>query len=184
MDTASIKDLAGPVATVIAAAAAALVAYRLGQSQISVAKTQAEIAERSWQTSNERIVLELFERRLAIYEGIRTVIGEVTRSGRAPDETFFQYLTAIDRAPYYFGSEVQDYLETIRLHLIDLELSNSQLANPTVPDRAVWAERRTKHFLGVTGFYKEAPLLFRPYIQAHQKIEDNRQSGTDIPATR
>jgi hypothetical protein len=181
VDVSTIKDLAGPIATVLAASAAAFVAYRLGQSKISVARTQAEIAERNWQTSNEKIVLELFERRLAIYEGIRVVIGEVTRGGKAPDELVFQYLTAIDRAPYYFGDEVQGYLETIRLHLIDLELSNSMLANPTVPDRAIWAERRTEHFLGVTGFYKEAPTIFRPYIQAHQKIKNIRLSGGDTP---
>jgi hypothetical protein len=172
IDSAIIKDLAGPISTVIAAAAAAFVAYRLGQSQISVARTQADIAERNWQTSNEKIVLELFERRLAIYEQIRGVVGEITRSGTAPDDILFRYGTATDRAPYYFGQEIQDYLEAIRNHMIDLELSNSMLKNPTVPDRATWAERRKNHFLGVTDFYKETPALFKPYIQAHQRVTD------------
>jgi shikimate kinase len=76
MDYAIVKDWAGPLATVIAAGAAAFVAFRLGQNQISVARTQAEIAQRNWQTSNEKIVLELFERRLKIYEDIRDVIGK------------------------------------------------------------------------------------------------------------
>jgi hypothetical protein len=177
IDSATIKDLAGPIATVIAASAAAFVAYRLGQSQISVARTQTEIAERNWQTSNEKIVLELFERRLAIYEETRSVIGEITRSGAAPDDILFRFGTATDRVPYYFGQEIQDYLETIRIHMIDLQLSNSMLENPTVPDRATWAERRKNHFLGVTNFYKESPALFKPYIQAHQKIEDVRRPG-------
>jgi len=172
VDYTIVRDLAGPLATVVAASAAAFVAYRLGQSQISVARTQAEIAERNWQTSNEKIVLELFERRLAIYEETRSVIGEITRSGNAPDDILFHFGTATDRVPYYFGQEIQDYLETIRIHMIELELSNSMLKNPTVPDRAAWAERRKKHFLGVTDFYKESPAIFKPYIQAHQKIED------------
>jgi hypothetical protein len=166
-----LKDFAGPLATVIAASAAGWVAYRLGQSQISVAKSQADIAERTWKTSNEKIVLELFERRLAIYEQIRSVIGEVTRSGAAKDELLFRYLDAIDLVPYFFGDEVRNYLEDIRIHIIDLNLCNSMLDNPSVPDRGTWAERRTKHFLGVTSFYKEAPQLFRPYMQAHQKVE-------------
>jgi hypothetical protein len=79
--------------------------------------------------------------------------------------------------PYYFGQEIQDYLETIRMHLIGLDLSNTMLKNPTLPNRATWAEKRTKHFLGVTDFYKQSPALFRPYIQAHQKIEDVRRLG-------
>ena len=41
------KDFAGPVATIIAAGAAAFVAYRLGQNQITV-------AERNWQTEMKR----------------------------------------------------------------------------------------------------------------------------------
>jgi hypothetical protein len=170
IDLATIKDFAGPLATVIAAGAAALVAYRLGQSQISVARTQAEIADRNWKTSNQKIVLELFERRLAIYEATRSIIGEITRSGSAPDDVLFRFGTATDRVPYYFGQEIQDYLETIRIHMIELELSNSMLKNPTVPNRATWAERRKNHFLSVTDFYKKSPALFKPYIQAHQKI--------------
>jgi hypothetical protein len=75
LDYQVIKDLGGPIATVIASAAAAFVAYRLGKSQIAVAKMQADIAQRNWRTTNEKVVLELFERRLAIYDGIRDVIG-------------------------------------------------------------------------------------------------------------
>jgi hypothetical protein len=176
VDYTIIRDLAGPIATVIAAGAAAFVAYRLGQSQISVARAQADIAERNWQTSNEKIVLELFERRLAIYEEIRGVIGEITRSGAAPNDVLFRYGVATDRAPYFFGQEIQDYLETIRIHLIDLELSNSMLKDdPTGTDRAKWAENHKNHFLGATSFYKDSPMLFRPYLQAHQKITDYKK---------
>jgi hypothetical protein len=52
-------------------AAAAFVAYRLGQNQITVAKSQADIAERNWQTGNEKVVLDLMDRRLEIYKSIR-----------------------------------------------------------------------------------------------------------------
>src|ERR1700682_1490879 len=106
-DTQLIRDLAGPIATVCAAGAAAFVAYRLGKSQIAVAKTQADIAQRNWETANERVVLELFEKRLAIYDGIRDVIGQVTRSGNASNEVYFRYIKAIDRVPFLFGAEVK-----------------------------------------------------------------------------
>ena len=171
------KDFAAPIGTVIAASAAAFVAYRLGNSQIAlgnsqvaVAQTQAAIADRNWQTANERVVLDLFERRLAIYEGIRAVIGSVATSGGTKDNALFRYGEATDRVEYFFGDEVQTYLETVRIHMIDLDLANTMLDNPTVADRGDWAKRRHDHFLGVTDFYKTAPSLFRPYIQAHQKV--------------
>jgi hypothetical protein len=122
----SAKELAGPLATVFAAIVAGWVAHTLGRSQVSVAKTQAEIAYRNWQTSNEKIVLELFEKRLKLYEAIREVIGEVTRSGTARDDTLFRYDVAIDRALYLFGREATDYLQEIRRHLIRLDTCNSK----------------------------------------------------------
>ena len=88
-DFASLKDLAAPAATVFAAITAGWIAYHLGQSQIRVARTQAEIAERNWKTSNERIVLDLFDKRLSLFEDIRLIVGEVARNGTAPTIYFF-----------------------------------------------------------------------------------------------
>jgi hypothetical protein len=171
---AEIKDIAGPIATVIASAAAAFVAYRLGQSQIAVARTQANIAERNWQTTNEKIVLELFERRLSIYEAIRDVIGSTVRTGDAPDADLYKYDQAIDRVRYFFGAEVQAYLETLRHDLIELNSANRMMKNMLDPQRAAWIEKRQKHFAAVTEFYKASPPLFEPYMSAHQKVDTTK----------
>jgi hypothetical protein len=53
------KELAGPISTLGAAIAASWVAYRLGRGQIAVAQAQADIARRTWETTNEKIVLDL-----------------------------------------------------------------------------------------------------------------------------
>jgi hypothetical protein len=168
VDWANIKDVAGPIATVIAAGAAAFVAYRLGQSQISIAKTQADIAERNWQTSNERIVLELFERRLAIYEEIREAIGEVVRSGVAADAELEGFDKATDRVPYFFGVDVQAYLKTVRTNLIALDRANQKRAYLLLDEEL--SNRRAECFKAIVAFYKEAPPLFEPYMRAHQKV--------------
>jgi hypothetical protein len=170
IDYTIIKDLAGPIATVIAASAAAFVAYRLGQSQISVAKSQAAIAERNWQTTNEKIVLELFERRLPIYEEIREIIGAVVRNGDASIGDLHSYGKATDRVPYLFGPEVQAYVEQMRLLLIDLQLANKMMRNMLDPDRPSWIKKRHEHFAAVTKFYTDAPGIFGPYMRAHQKV--------------
>lgn len=166
---AAFKDFAGPAATAFAAVAAGWVAYQLGQSQIAVAKTQAAIAERKWKTSNEKIVLGLFDRRFSIFEEVRSIIGEIVRSGIASNELQFRYQKAIDRVPYFFGEEVQEYLERIRLHIIDLSLANSMMENLADPDRSKWVEKRSTEFLAITNFYKDSAPLFGPYMKAHQK---------------
>ena len=44
-------------------------------------------------------MLELFEKRLAIFEGIRAIIGKVLQSGKCGDELYFDFNKATDRAP-------------------------------------------------------------------------------------
>lgn len=173
----TIKDFAGPLASVIAAAAAAFVAYRLGQNQITVAKSQADIAERNWRTQNEKVVLELMERRLAIYKGIRDVIGEVVRGGKATEELQYRYLQAIDQVPYLFGPEVEAFLGEFRTQFLDLELGNGMMAQPTL-DYQKGAEIRHKAFMAISRFYERAKPIFGPYIRAHQRA-DSMTSGED-----
>lgn len=165
------KDFAAPIATVIASGAAAFVAYRLGQNQMMVAKAQANIAERNWQTENEKVVLDLMEQRLAIYENIRKVIAEVMRTGKSDDHVFRRYLEATDKVPYLFGPEVETYLETMRVHLIDLQLGNDMMADRTSPDYQKGVELRAREFKAVVKFYEEAKPIFGPYIRAHQRAD-------------
>jgi hypothetical protein len=161
----------GPFATVAAAIAAAWVAYSLGRAQISVAETQAKIAERNWQTVNEKIVLDLFERRIAIFEGIRAVVSDVLRTGQPTQQEYFQYLKAIDKAPYYFGPEVTEYLETLRHLISELELDHSIISNFYDPARTERIKGRTTRMTELSQFYETSKHLFGPYIQAHQKVE-------------
>lgn len=172
-----LKDFAGPVATIIAASAAAFVAYRLGQNQIAVAVTQAAIAERNWRTANDRIVLDLFERRLEIFDGIRSIVGEVMRSGTAPDEVLNRYWQAIDRVPYFFGAEVQDFVETMRRNMIQLNLANTMMEDMLAPDRSKWVQKRHDEFSKVIEFYRASPALFGPYLQAHQRATTGAEIG-------
>jgi hypothetical protein len=147
-----------------------LIAYRIGISQVSVAKTQADIADKNWRTSNEKVVLDLFDKRLAIFEEIRSLIGEVARSGTANHDLLFRYDKATDRVPYFFGEEVQTYIQQVRLHLIDLDLANTMMENMHDPGRQKWVQKRYDNFLAVTGFYQGSAQLFGPYMKAHQKV--------------
>jgi hypothetical protein len=164
------RDFAGPIGTVIAPSAAAFVAYRLGKSQIAVAETQATVAERNWETANEKIVLELFERRIAIFEGIRKVVSDVLRTAKPTDVDFFEYVSAIDKAPYFFGPEVMDYLETVRILIIELQLDATVIRNHLDPDRPERIRGHVTRMTELSKFYEVSKGLFGPYIQAHQKI--------------
>ena len=57
-----LKDFAGPVATIVAAAAAVFVTWRLGLRQANIAESQAELAR-------EKLRHDLYNRRFEIFTG-------------------------------------------------------------------------------------------------------------------
>src|SRR4051812_40867078 len=87
----AIKDFAGPGATVMASFAAAVVAYMLGRSQRKIAELQAAIAERTWKTANDKIVLELFQPRMEIYDAVSAVVGKSHTGKPPPNELYFEF---------------------------------------------------------------------------------------------
>ena len=165
-----LKDFAGPAATMIAAIAAGFIAYRLGQAQATAAQSQAATAKRSWETANERVVLDLFERRIAIFESIRSVVSSILRTGQPTHDDYFAYLQAIDRVQFYFGDEVQEYIEHIRLLIGELQLDATIIADHADPDRSARIRGRADRMKELSGFYENAKRLFGPYIRAHQKV--------------
>ena len=50
----------------------------------------AYIVYGQWRTAHERVVLDLFERRITVYESVRTVIAEIMRDGTADGGTVFR----------------------------------------------------------------------------------------------
>lgn len=166
-----LKDLATPAATLIAAAVAASVARRFNDRQLEVAKLQAEVAVRSWRTSNEKIILDLFDRRISIYESIRAAIAPVMTNGRTTIENLQAFDEAIDKVRFFFGPEVSVYCDELRRALIS-HRQVGEMFKHDPPNYEVLADREATAFTKIVGFYAEAPPLFAPYIQAHQRTTD------------
>jgi hypothetical protein len=59
-------------------------------------------------TAQQRVVLDLFDRRLAKYTAVRDVVAKVVASGAATQETSFQFLQALDGVEFLFGDAIVD----------------------------------------------------------------------------
>jgi hypothetical protein len=178
----TIKDFAGPgavvlasFATVLASLAAAAVAYTLGRSQREISQLQATIADKTWKTANDKIVLELFQPRMEIYDAITAVVRKSHTGNSRPDEQldqlYFEFLQATARAQFYFGEDVAAYLEKLRNLIIDIEEINTIMSDPANFGYQTAVKRRTLQMMEIRKFYSEAPVVFRPYIQAHQRAQ-------------
>jgi hypothetical protein len=124
-----------------------------------------------WRTAHQRAVVDLFEKRMKIYEDIRNVIGEVARAGSVTNENINAYFRAIDQTDILFGPEVTAYLDVLRRTLSGHHLAEQQIAHPrSEKERHEAIDRQSRAFERVTAFYTDFPKLIKPYVQMHQRM--------------
>jgi hypothetical protein len=114
-----------------------------------IAAVVAAIAFLQWKTAREKVLLDLFAKRFAVYDELCSVVGRHICCGI--DQTpLFEFKRAASRAKFLFGSEVETFLEE-RWEDLSRETTQRNLQPRPVPaDRreAVKAEHlaRSKDF--------------------------------------
>src|SRR5262245_35287547 len=101
-----ITKVAGPVATVFASLTAATVAIFFGVSQARNARRQTQIA-------NDKLALELFERRIDAYQTIRSAVSRIVTSGVSNTAVEKDFLNGIEQGRFLFGPELRVYLDEL-----------------------------------------------------------------------
>jgi hypothetical protein len=124
-----------------------------------------------WRTAQQKVVLDLFDRRLEKYTAIREVVGRIIRSGDPSQRDVTEFLRAMDGAEFLFGNDVTGYLEKIYdalCHMEELAIEKKTLsAGPQLTDNLA---RGRAAFEIVMSFYKKHFTdLLRPYMRMHQK---------------
>jgi len=109
--TAYVTAIAAPIVAVIAA----YIAYR-----------QSEIAR-------NKLKLDLFERRMTVYEAVRKTLGKAVTSGALSFEDEIQYHEGTRSAKWLFGEDVSTYLEKDfwpKLNELNLHVAMMEGADP------------------------------------------------------
>jgi hypothetical protein len=125
-----------------------------------------------WKTAQQKVLLDLFDRRMATYTALREIVAKVrASSSAATPENSFKFLEALDRAEFLFGAEVIEHLHEIReaIHDIDDTITERKDLQPSPELNAnVARERAAREVVG--SFYTSFQPLVRPYIRMHQKL--------------
>jgi hypothetical protein len=119
-----------------------------------------------WYTAHGKAMLALFDRRMDVYSNIRRVIDQIAASGRCTYETYLEYLRAIDRAAFLFGSDVNAYLEKLRVRLHNLCYYESLMETD---QRQEMISKKDVLLPKVLNFYTEFPPLIEPYVRMGQR---------------
>jgi hypothetical protein len=94
----------------------------------TVAVLGATIAYRQWRLAQNKLKLDLFDRRFKVYEGARDLLASIMTSGKAEDDEVFKYLLATREAKWLLSNEVAEYLDKQLYHkVIDLQRLAAEL---------------------------------------------------------
>lgn len=121
------------VATPIVAIAAASIAWRqfgIAKQQAEIASRQAEIARQQAKVNERKVEVDLYDRRLKVYEEVRRVLGVAMRKSDVPVEDFLQFSAGIADADFLFGDDVVEYLKVLRERCNRLGMWNDLIRIP------------------------------------------------------
>jgi len=131
----------------------------------------ATIGYFQWRTAQQKVVLELFDRRHEIYREIREAVARITGSGRADLDIEIKVAEALERARFFFGIEVIRYLEQFVEAVRDLNCYGQEATatqNAIEKSGALKKSREAKN--KIERFREDAPALFAPYMRLDQKM--------------
>ena len=131
-----------------------------------IALIAAWIAFRQWQIARNKLKLDLYDKRMVVYEVVRKTLGIATGHGKLTQDDEIAYLSGVRTAQWLFGPEVSKYLqETLWHKIVDLGLHNTMSSGPAGDERARHIHARAETFRWLADQYKEFDKLCSPYLQ-------------------
>jgi hypothetical protein len=90
----------------------------------AIALLAAVVAYAQWRTAQQKVVLDLFDRRMETYTALREIVCKiVASSSEATTEASFKFLQALDRAEFLFGGKVVEHLKKMDKAIDDIRIA-------------------------------------------------------------
>jgi hypothetical protein len=138
---------------------------------VLVAAIAALIAYLQWVTAHQKIVLELFDKRLEAFRGIQAAIQPIMRHGAATQQEFFAFAESVERCRFLFGDDVHQYLADLRKKLSFMSVfTDETIDKRTEPERSTLIDKKSNYLDDLANFEKDGVPLFAPYLKLDQKM--------------
>jgi hypothetical protein len=125
----------------------------------------AYIAYRQWRTAQNRLKLDLFDRRLAIHSTARDLIATVTSYGKIENKDMFAFLSGTPQARWLLNESIVEYLEKeLWPRVTKLQELVDTLDSPEV-DRASNARQQRELKEWIAGQRSNLDALFDRFIK-------------------
>lgn len=135
---------------------------------VTVAVIVAVVQYAQWRIANQKVVVDLYDRRLKVFHQLESAVDIVMRDGEANGNAFQNFAIAQADARFLFGDDVKTYLQTLRESFAWL-MSFTNAVIDQSENRSALIDTKYKHIGKIIDFYKEAPAIFGPYISLSHK---------------
>jgi hypothetical protein len=135
-----------------------------------IAAVVAYFAYQQWRIAQQKVALDIFEKRLARFDAMTEALLPVLQSGSARPEDVNAFARAQKGAKFLFGAEVEERIGATfnsLNRLVSLE-KQTQHSNAEKADAA--EDQKAKHFDIVHQFFIDLDKLAMPYMKMHQKV--------------
>ena len=169
-----LKDFSGPVATAFAATVAALITLHFNRRQEIIGAAQKDIAASQRDIAKDKLKVDLFKERYAIYSAAKTLI-EHTASLRDSDDVMRRsaeirnLYIELDEAKFFFDAKVCAFLQ--KLHDEAESFLIELCADVDVDDASAWsarAERLARKNKTLRQTYVDLPKTFEGALEFTQ----------------
>jgi len=137
---------------------------------LAIATLAAVIAIAQWRIAKQKAVVDVFDKRMDVYNSLRAVVQKVMSAGNATQENCYEFAAHVDRAQFLFGDKVVKKLGEIADAMWLLREHETETAGLSVGEELTGlVQKRRKALNKVTSFYGECHQLLRPYMRMQQK---------------
>lgn len=133
------------------------------------------IAWQQWKTNKKKLFLDLYDRRLKIYEEVRQILSIILRDARASYDDLMKFRRAVSEADFLFGSEITIYIDKIYQRGVKLEYWNREYRDFTQPIPEGYDHKKV-----CDGMHEESVWLMHQFEPAKEKFKrylDLRDDG-------
>jgi len=139
----------------------------IGGGQLIIARRQALIAQTQADHARRKLKLDLFDRRMAVYEIVRNALRRATATREINESQQVEFLIGIRSAKWLFGPDVSEYLDKILWPgMLSFGLHNS-LAEGQYDDEAerlIHTQARTRTLNWIAAQIAEFDDICAPYL--------------------
>ncbi len=124
------------------------------------------IAYQQFRLGRERLKLDLFEKRFAVFAAVRRFLSAIAAEGKFQMEQLFEYRRSVAEASFLFESDITTFIEEIDKHALRLwVVKEKDSVTPLGDEKVRLADGWGKEMMWLTEQLSELKLKFAPYLK-------------------